>query len=315
MSSTLERILADTEVPDLLEILSERLSPTDLQSLMLAVYARRSAARSPADVLADYERSRFFGAAPFARADYAAWEHVADAVMADRFEVLALSPVAPLASCAAVATVGQGWSVPTVRTGEVVSDSTNILALEAALRRRRRPSDRALVHLATTQRVVRPQAYADPGMLAHFALMALVSTGRDHGSHSIEAEAVGLHLDTHLAAFSRLFGAGVRLSVGYTIVSNSHDDARRNAVMAAATRHGVAVAEEPGREAAHGYYAGFCFHIWGEIGGERYQLSDGGAVDWVGRLLSNAKERTLISGCGVEGALAMRARMQGETAA
>jgi len=310
MNATLQRILAETGVPDLLDILGRRLSPTDLQSLMLAVYAERSRGRAPADVLADYERSRFFGAAPFTRADYAVWEQVADAVMADRFEALSLSPMAPLASCASVATVGQGWSVPTVRTGEVVSDSTNVLALEAALRRKQRLSDRALVHLATTQRVVRPQAYDDPGMLAHFALLALVSTGRDQGGHGVEAEAIGLHLDTHLAAFRRFFGGGVRLSVGYTLVSSGAEDARRHAVLAAATRHGVAVMEEPGREAAHGYYAGFCFHIWGEVGGERHQLSDGGAVDWVARLLSNAKERTLVSGCGVEGALAMRKRSQ-----
>lgn len=308
MNSTLGRILAKVDVPDLLEILGERLSPTDLQSLLLAVYVRRSRGRTPADVLADYERSRFFGAAPFARADYAAWERVADATLADRFDVLALSPMAPFASCAAVAKVGQDWSVPTVRSGEVVSDSTNVLGLEAALRRKHRGQDPALVHLATMQRVVRPQAYADPDMLAHFSLLALVSTGRDRGSYQMEAEAIGIHLDTHLALFRQFLGPGVRLSVSYTLVSNSVDDARLNAVTAAATRHGVAVEAEPDRDAVHGYYAGFCFHIWGEAHGQRYQLSDGGTVDWVGRLLSNAKERTLISGCGVEGALALRQR-------
>jgi hypothetical protein len=311
MNSTLGRIIAGSGVPDLVEILADRLNPTDLQSLLLAVYARRSAARTPAAVLADYERSRFFGAAAFPRADYAAWEAAADAVTAEHFEVLTLSPVAPLASCAAVASVGQDWSVPTARTGEVVSDPTNVLALEAALRRRRDLTDRALVNLAATQRVLRPQAYANKKMLAHFALLGLVSSGRDRGGYALEAEAIALHLDTHLTLFRRFLGPELALSVSYTLVTGSTDDARLCAVRDTASRHGAALWEEPDREAVRGYYAGFCFHIWADLPNRRQQLADGGTVDWVASLTANGKERTLISGCGVEGALALRRSLGG----
>jgi len=71
-----------------------------------------------------------------------------------------------------------------------------------------------------------------------------------------------------------------------------------------AGRRGFQFAEEE-RPAVASYYAGFCFHINAEQSdGSWWQLADGGLVDWGARLTGNAKERTLISGVGVEGLLA-----------
>lgn len=311
MTAALDRILAEAGRPDLLALLAERLEPTDLQTLLLAVAARRAARRSPADVLADYERNRFFGAAEVTPPDYAAWDAAAASRLSGRFEALALAPMTPLGTSSVVASVDQDWSVPTMRTGEVVSDPTNVLALEAALRRRALlradPRDPALVHLATTHRVVRPQRAADPKLRAHFVMFALVSAGRDRGGHATEAAAVAAHLDVLLGSFRALAAPATRLVVSYTIRTESRDDARLAALRDAAARHGAEVEEEPDRAAARGYYAGFCFHVWAEPpGGERLQLADGGVTDWVARLLSNSKERTLISGCGVERPLSLR---------
>jgi hypothetical protein len=50
-----------------------------------------------------------------------------------------LSPVTPLGTCGVVGPVSQNRVVSTVRGTEVVSDSTNALAVEAATRRRDRP--------------------------------------------------------------------------------------------------------------------------------------------------------------------------------
>lgn len=302
MSTALDRIALAAGQPDIVDILADRLSPTDLQTLLLEVSRRRSARRTPADVLADYERSRFFGPSPFPHAGFAQWDAVARGA-ASRFEQLELSPMAPLATCSALGPIQQDWSVPTVRTGEVVSDATNNLALEAALRRRRRPT--MPVHLATTQRVVRPQAYANPDLLAHFALFALLSAGRDTGSYRTEAEMIGLHLDALLGAIRAFLGPDLPLSLSWTIRTGSTDDARLAALRAAADRVGAATWEEPDRQAVDSYYAGFCFHLWAEPAGQRRALADGGVVDWLGKLLNNRKERCLITGCGLEGLLSL----------
>lgn len=302
MGTVLDRIISESGIPDLVEVLANRLSPTDLQTLLLAVAEKRSSRRSPATVLADYERGRFFGASSFPHSAYLRWDAATVRATEERFETLTLSPMAPLASCAAVASVGQGWSVPTVRTGEVVSDPTNILALEAASRRK---SGQANVNLATTHRVVRPQAYSNAKMLAHFSMFALLSTARDRGSGKTEAEAIALHIETHLFLFRLLLGSERGLSVSYTLVSTGTDDARFRALSRAANQFGAEIWEEVDRPAVNSYYTGFCFHVWAELEGRRQQLSDGGTVDWVGKLIADGKERTLISGAGVEGALSL----------
>lgn len=288
-----------------------QLEPTDLQSLLLETYRRRSARRTPAEVLADYERSRFFGAGSLSPDALAQWDAVARAGMAEKFENLILSPMTPLGTCSSVATIGQDWSVPTVRTGEVVSDPTNVLALEAAIRRRQivrnNPKADETVHLAATHRVVRPQAYKNPKMLAHFSLFALVSAGRDRGNFAFEAETLSAHLEFYLTALRLYLGDAALLRITYTLRTASHDDARLKTLQDITARHAIALAEDPDRKAADGYYAGFCFHIWGGWQEDAMrQLADGGSVDWGAKLLSNGKERMLISGAGIDGLAALR---------
>ncbi|MET0659503.1 MAG: hypothetical protein ABW110_15255, partial [Steroidobacteraceae bacterium] len=56
-SSLIARIARALSTADALEALESRLSSTDLQSLLLHVFARRSAQRDAAELFAQYERS------------------------------------------------------------------------------------------------------------------------------------------------------------------------------------------------------------------------------------------------------------------
>lgn len=300
MSGIIERIERESGVAGLAEILADRLNSSDLQSLLIEVTRRRAEKRSPAELLKDFATSRFFGVTRPDRAALLAWEQLALSLCEGQFEPVELSPVAPLGACSVVATVDQDWSIGTTRRGEVVSDPTNVLALEAARLRRAGGSD---VHLATSHRVVRPQNYANTKMLAHFRLFALVSAGRDRGGYALEAEALGRQVGLLLGAFTRFLAPGTALRLGYTRMVAPEQDARLEALRKIATEHGVELFEEVGREAAGGYYAGFCFHIFaGDM-----QLADGGLVDWGAKLTGNGKERMVISGCGVERLLGLRA--------
>lgn len=299
MSGIIERIERESGVEGLAEILAERLNPSDLQSLLIEVTRRRANKRSPTELLKDFATSRFFGTARPDRAALLAWEQLTLGLCEGRFEPVELSPVAPLGACSVVATVDQDWSIGTTRRGEVVSDPTNVLALEAARLRQAGGGD---VHLATSHRVVRPQNYGDGKMLAHFRLFALVSAGRDRGGYGFEAEALGRQVGLLLEAFGQFLAPGTALRLGYTRTSAPHSDARLEALGGVAEANGAELFEEVGREAAGGYYAGFCFHIFaGEM-----QLADGGVVDWGAKLTGNGKERMVISGCGVERLLTLR---------
>lgn len=55
------------------------------------------------------------------------------------------------------------------------------------------------------------------------------------------------------------------------------------------------------RTRGRGYYLDLCFHIHAtNASGQQLELVDGGSVDWTQKLLSNAKERLVISGIGSE---------------
>jgi hypothetical protein len=55
------------------------------------------------------------------------------------------------------------------------------------------------------------------------------------------------------------------------------------------------------REQAMSYYSGYCLSIHAaDAAGAWMNLADGGFTDWTRRMLSNAKERLLVSGLGIE---------------
>jgi hypothetical protein len=57
-SRRLDRVLRTAGTPDLLSVLTDRLTPTDLQTLLLEVYRRRVGAVTPSRLLAQYESNR-----------------------------------------------------------------------------------------------------------------------------------------------------------------------------------------------------------------------------------------------------------------
>ena len=309
-NAMLDRILSKSGVPDLLTVLTERLTPTDLQSLLLEVYRRRADQRTPAQVLTDYEHNRFVqpaGITPQALIDF---DQHAYALALPLFEPLELAPVCPLGTNSVVATVDQNSTIVTIRNTEVVSDSTNVLALECAIRRRtflRSPKQQhRRVRLCTSHRLLRAQYYNHPGALAHFRLFALCTAGRDEGSYRFEQSA----LTEQIAVYVRLLSdmrqrttavRGVRVAIT-DFEQRHHDQLRANVLEPLSSQFpDVQFAFDPTRTTGRHYYEQVCFYIYAtDDAGNEVVLADGGFTTWTQQLLSNKKERLLISGIGSE---------------
>jgi hypothetical protein len=306
MQAIVDRIEREAGVPGLAAILAERLAPTDLQSLLLAVYRQRSGQRRPADVLAQYESDRFVRPAPVSPKRLLEWEQVAFANLPAEFEPLALSPACPLGACTAMASVDPNWSVATIRNSEIVSDSTNVLALECAVRRRAllrdEPKSRGCIHLAASHRLLRGQRYDSPLAYAHFACFALCSAGRDEGNLRFELAALRLHLNFYLRALRAFLGPAVPLRLTVTDWHAPPREALLAEILSLGTGFTlVDCSIDDRRTGGRGYYRDLCFHIEAaNPSGQALELVDGGVVDWSQRLLSNAKERMVISGIGSE---------------
>ena len=307
----LRRIRRQTGDVDLVEVLSQQLSPADLQSLMIEVYRRRAEVLSPGDVLRRYGNDRFVRPASTSGRALLELDRLALSLLPGGFELLELSPVTTLGSCSAVAPIDQNWAVPTARNTEVTSDSTNVLALECALRRRELlrsdPRSAERVRLAASHRLVRPKKVDGPGFFAHFRLFGLCTAGRDEGDRRFETEAIEEQLD-----FWIRFVRGAR-DLDYEVrtidVSLTEWEPPSGApgVMEGLlprlkARHSdVEIRMDPERIQAKGYYDNLCFHIHAENGkGEHLQLVDGGRTRWTQSLLSSRKERLIVSGIGTE---------------
>jgi hypothetical protein len=127
--------------PGTREALERDLPPTDLQTLLIAIARARADQATAADVMRRWQSDRFVRPATSDARRLAAVEARLWQLLPVEFTGIDLSPVAPLGTCSAVAPVSQNRIVATIRNTEVVSDSTNALAIEAAARRLSQPRD------------------------------------------------------------------------------------------------------------------------------------------------------------------------------
>jgi hypothetical protein len=294
--------------------LSERLPPTDLQSLLLEVARRRAAQQTPAGLLARYERDRFVRPSTTSPEALGAFDRLAFSLAVPTFEPLELSPVCPLGTNSVVAGISQHLAVATVRNTEVVSDSTNVLALECAVRRRalRRadPQSIARVQLCASHRLLRAQRYDQPGLLAHFRAFVLCTAGRDEGARRFELSALADHLRFYLRLMAAAGSLGflmanprVALTTFPGATATMSVERLESAVLAplAADFPQVRLGLDPERQSGRAYYDGLCFKVYATdpTGSER-EVGDGGLTTWTRALLGDHKERLLISAIGTE---------------
>jgi len=308
----IERIQREAGVPELIDVLVERLNPTDLQSLLLEVYRRRAVGVKPSQLLERYERDRFVRPSDLTPRVTTDFDRLVWSLLPDHYRAVELSPVCPLGTNAAVATVDQNKVVTTIRNTEVVADATNVLALECASRRRHLlrgdPQNRERVRLCASHRVVRGQAYrVAPGVRPHFRLLGLCAAGRDEGSFQFETtslvEQIAFYLQL-LREVSQLGYLAHRLRVTLTdLEQGRREQVLTEQVLLPLTVNypGVLCELDPDRKTGRGYYVGACFHVYAtNEAGTEFELIDGGFTTWTQQVLSNTKERLLISGLGTE---------------
>lgn len=264
-------------------------------------WARRQASRKrPADLLRQFERDGFVAPAILDmrlahRLDGLALEAAAD------YEALLLSPLAPLGCCSAIAPTSQDRTVSTTRGTEVVSDPTNVFALECARRLRAKRGEH--VRLCTIHQTVRAQPQPPKaGHTQHFRLLALVDAGAGQAEDGFEVEAI----TSQLGVFDRLFDAceaalGCRFPRRRALL-RVHDErrilAQRTAARLAERLPHVATRIEG---FASNYYGGVRVSFGADsTSGDHVAIGDLGVFDWVARLTSDRRMRFVAGGFGLQ---------------
>jgi hypothetical protein len=357
----LERIARSAGVPELPDVLADRIRAADLAPLLLHAYRRRSTRRSPADLMAQHERDATVAPAEVDARRLNALDRLAFAA-AEQFEALELAPVCPLATNAVLGGIDQNNVLTTIRNTEVLADPTSAQALECARRRR---LGEPLVRLCASHRVVRMQPFDVPGFTRHFRLFALASASRTAPFYGFEAAALREHLAVYLQLLTALRAEGyccddITVEVSHSRVaravlsqSGADLDQIRSRVRAHAPTSASDLLDEQGvsrvivsdplpdltrigrrelagparllasihadvfpplarefptvdfvfdltRAEALDYYSGAMLKIIAtDADGVRLVLADGGCTTWTQRLLSDRKERLMVSGIGL----------------
>jgi hypothetical protein len=280
--------------PGAYDALTDQLPASRLWSLLLDVADARSAVRRPAELVEQWEHDRFVQPSIVDQRSLVDVDrHLLAAAAA--FESIELSPVAPLGVCSAMGHASQNKVVSALRGTEVVSDPTNVMALECARRLRRDPA--TVVRLATSHRCVRAQEIPKQrGLTANFRIFCLVSAGLERQNHAFVVDAVAEHMTTMLGALDELEQHGFAFpNRRVTVLATEKTAALGDRIVALLGRPGIerALLEHP-------YYTnGLRFQIAAHSSdGIEIPLIDGGVFDWVAKLTSNRKAVYVASGLG-----------------
>ncbi|GAA1823998.1 hypothetical protein [Agromyces salentinus] len=271
----------------------------------LLVEARDAASRRrPAQLLAQWADDSLVVPSAVDLRTSVALDALALAAASDH-EALLLSPVAPLGATSVLGPTSQDRVLSTIRPVEVVSDPTNVLALEAAARIRRSPDEE--VRLCTVHQTLRMQpAPAGRARTRHFRMFAMADAGRARADDGFEVAAVMRQLGAYRrlleAAAAAGLGAGdrpraiVRADDGHAVLGD------RVAAAIAAAWPGVEIVREALANAAYydGLRVGYGVHRRGGDSATFVELVDLGRFDWVGQLTSDRRNRLMASAIGIQ---------------
>jgi hypothetical protein len=273
--------------------LARGMPASEVWSLLLSAMRERAEHR-PARVLAEqWERDRFVQLSYIDQRTLVALDSHLLAAAQD-FEAVELSPLTPLGTSSSVALTTQNRVVSTVRGTEVVSDPTNVLALESARRLRQDPA--RVVRFCTSHRCVRAQEVPKvPGFAAHFRMFCMTSAAHERKDQAFVTDELTHHIRTHLQALDRLEQHGYRFANRRVrmLASEQREPLARRI---ADSIEGVPVSLE---RLEQKYYDGLRFMISAHsAAGDDIPLIDGGAFDWLHKLAANHKLVFVASAMG-----------------
>jgi len=271
---------------------------------LLELARRQAGRRRRADLLNQWGRDGFVAPSPLDQRVMHRLDGLAlDA--AEGFEALQLSPVAPLGVCSVITPTSQDRTLTAARGVEVISDPTNVLALECARRLgnmsgKERPSKR--VRLCTVHQVLRTQPIQKAsGFTRHFRLFALGEAGRGKAEDGFEVEAIA----RHVKVFDRLLDAGETLGCSFPkrrarVLVSLGQEVLGQRVREALEAVNISL-EAPDEALENPYYDGIRVLFGAESrSGAFIPIGDTGRFDWMAQLTSNRKMRFVASGLGLQ---------------
>jgi hypothetical protein len=294
--------------PNLIETLVNELTFSELQSVLLKTMELKVRKRNPGDLLNDYQSNRFVNPSDINPVIHRKLELGIFSLLPENFEIIDLSGLTPLGTSSILTTVHQNNIVSTLRNTEVAADTTNILALECALRRKIQyqngPKNIQKTKLCSGQRLMRAQSFEGEYFSAHFCVVALCTAGKDEGNSKFEIESLNEHIAFYINVFDQLIDEKEIKNICVKLFEyEEFDNTELNKKIEnqIASRKNVLFRIDDKSKFGKGYYSRLRFAISvTNRKGREFDYVDGGFTDWTSKLLNNKKERLLTSGIGTD---------------
>ncbi len=301
MNATLiNKVLDRHQLHDTFRILSQQLNTSELTTFLTHIFTARAADVSPASLRQAMSTDRFVQPSSVSPRTFNKFDAIAFDLLPRDFEPIELSPLAPLGVVSAITSVDHSLVVNTVRSQDVVSDCTNVLALHAASQRHElRANLRTEINFCASQRLVRTQFPKQEGHTAHFKILTLVSAGRDTGGFEFELRKLVEHIGYYLVLI-RSFESAKHIQIDIVMKEYSTTGVDWRTIADTLEKQNVTFTHQPTLRENWNYYSPVQFQINIRTANGTVNLADGGIVDWTQKLLSDKKERLVISGFGTE---------------
>ena len=296
----IKHIIDRYNLNEIVDILSNKLSGSELNSLLLEVFERRVMQETPSSLLGKYTKNKLVKPAQLDFLKFKEEELECCKIVANSsFELIELSPVAQLGTSSIMATVNQKKVLTALRNTEVQSDPTNSIALHYASLKKNNELSEKTYNFSNVSRVIRTQVFSNPNFTPHFPILSLISCGMDTGSFEFERTEIYKHFAITQDVCKSVFGFN---NLFFEIIPCKEYDSNSPLISNSLSHiknsgFDVRIAES---DSQNNYYYGMRIKTKIIADGVEYEIGDGGLLDWTQKLLANKKERMLTMGLGIQ---------------
>lgn len=296
----IKHIIDRYNLNEIVDILSNKLSGSELNSLLLEVFERRVMQETPSSLLGKYTKNKLVKPAQLDFLKFKEEELECCKIVANSsFELIELSPVAQLGTSSIMATVNQKKVLTALRNTEVQSNPTNSIALHYASLKKNNELSEKTYNFSNVSRVIRTQVFSNPNFTPHFPILSLISCGMDTGSFEFEKTEIYKHFAITQDVCKSVFGFN---NLFFEIIPCKEYDSNSPLISNSLSHiknsgFDVRIAES---DSQNNYYYGMRIKTKIIADGVEYEIGDGGLLDWTQKLLANKKERMLTMGLGIQ---------------
>lgn len=296
-------IIDKLDLQHIVDVLSNKLSGSELNSVLLNVFDKRVQQETPASLLRKYEENRLVKPIDIDVVKFREDELYCYKILSKSgFEPLELSPVAQMGTSSVVATVDQKKILTALRNTEVQSDPTNAIALHYSMFKKKRKLENKTYNYCNISRVLRTQVFSNPEFTPHFSVLSSISCGIDTGDFNFEKNELLKQMSISYKICEEIFGLE---QIYFEIIPCKGYD-NLSPLIIKTTSH---VQSANNRELKlfivdsdhdNNYYHGFRIKLKVRYDNVIYEIGDGGLLDWTQQILNNKKERMMTMGLGLQ---------------